>query len=119
LIKFYRGENDDYQSIVGDYFTLQGIAAIKYDVMPLTGEIVKWKTVEEEKFWYLLKPDTPLSFENVCNSHVMIMIQKQEDMIEKGEKTIVGVFLINKKIVFEDDEITKDELIFCGWAMAY
>ncbi len=119
LIKFYRGENDDYQSIVGDYFTLQGIAAIRYDIMPLTGEIVKWKTVEEEEFWYLLKLDTPLSFENVCNSHVMIMIQKQEDMIEKGEKTIVGVFLINKKIVFEDDEITKDELIFCGWAMAY
>lgn len=119
LIKFYQGEDDDYQNIVGDYFTFQGIAAIKYDIMPLSGEIVKWKTVEEEKFWYLLKLDTALSFENVCNSHVMIMIQKQEDMIIKGEKTIVGVFLIDKKFVFEDDEITKSELIFCGWAMAY
>ena len=118
-INFYQGKTYNYESIVGDNFTLKGIAALKYDIMPLTGEIVKWKTVEEEKQWYLMKLDNSLPFDNVCHSHVMIMIQNQEDMIKKGEQTIVGVFLIDKKFIFEDDEFIKSELIFCGWALAY
>jgi protease PrsW len=99
-----------------DIFTRNNLTR-KY--LPNSGKVVSTLFISKNPNFYLVELENAVSEDKYVNHHVIICPKEEDEYLTKGVRILIGLYLLPDMEVLNQDEITKKNLIFLGWASAY
>ena len=116
----YGDKKPNYNSLIGKKFEFKAYRAkgLLFNILPITGEVIKREKISGFTGWFLVKLDQPLRINKAVTSHVLIRAKDKMALIKNKENTIISFVAIPKMELLENSNKNLSDFSFLDWAVA-
>jgi RsiW-degrading membrane proteinase PrsW (M82 family) len=116
----YGDKKPNYNSLIGKKLEFKAFRAkgLLFNILPVSGEIIKREKISGFSGWFLVKLDQPLKINKAVTDHVLIRAKERQALIENKNNTIISFVAIPDMKLLETDSKNMKDFIFIDWAVA-
>ena len=115
----YGDKKPNYNSLVGKKLGFKAYRAkgLLFNILPVTGEIIKREKISGFSGWFLVRLDQPLRINKGVTDHILIRAKEKFELIDNKNNTIISFVVIPKMELLNDSNKKLENFSFIDWAV--